>query len=135
MIRNAKGEQLKGKVKEITEIDIPDEGIKAGKLMDYTMGFVIEYEYSEQPEFITIEQKMVADGALLPSELKILMKQAGSDAPIMHMMKPSEPETFRFDWDNPMLASDASEEEWNSWFEKQRETTVSLYTSPSPRDS
>lgn len=126
VIRNAKGEQLKGKVKEITEIDIPDEGIKAGKLMDYTMGFVIEYEYSEQPEFITIEQKMVADGALLPSELKILMKQAGSDAPIMHMMKPSEPETFRFDWDNPMLASDASEEEWNSWFEKQRETNLGI---------
>ena len=126
VIRNAAGEQLKGKVKEIIEIQIPDEGIEAGSLMKFTMGFVIEYDYKEPPEFITIEQKMVADGALLPSELKVLMKQAGSDAPMTKMMKPSEPETFRFDWDNPILTAEASEAEWESWFEEQREKNLGI---------
>ncbi|MFK7768544.1 MAG: hypothetical protein AB8B55_15080 [Mariniblastus sp.] len=126
VIRNAAGVQLKGKVKEIIEIEIPDEGIKAGSLMSFTMGFVIEYEYAEPPEFVTIEQKMVADGALLPSELKILMKQAGSDAPMTKMMKPSEPETFRFDWDSPILTSEASEAEWESWFQEQRKKNLGI---------
>jgi hypothetical protein len=69
---------------------------------------------------------MVADGALLPSELKILLKQAGSDTPYAHMMKPGVPQTFRFDWDSPLLASDAAQEDWESWFTEQREKTLGI---------
>ncbi|MDB4386481.1 hypothetical protein N9Z47_03860, partial [bacterium] len=71
-------------------------------------------------------QNMVAEGALLPSELKILLKQAGSDTPYMHMMKPGAPETFRFDWDKPILSTDASEKEWEVWFEEQREKNLGI---------
>lgn len=125
-IRNAAGELLKPKLKEIIHIEIPEEGIKAGHLMNYTMGFVFEFDYEDPPEFITVQQNMVAEGALLPSELKILLKQAGSDAPYIHMMKPSVPETFRFDWDNPVLTNKASDEEWESWFEEQRKKTLGI---------
>ncbi|MCH2178282.1 MAG: hypothetical protein MK106_05700 [Mariniblastus sp.] len=122
----ANGNQLSGKVVEITQFEIPDEGIRQGQLMNYTMGFVLEYEFDEPPEFLTIVQKMVAEGMLLPSELKVMLKQAGSDQPFMKMMKPDQPETFRFDWEDPALQSDASDEDWESWFEKQREKTLGI---------
>jgi len=63
------------------------------------------------PEFITIQQNMVAEGALLPSEFRVLLKQSGSDKPYAKMLKPLEAETFRFDWDNPALNEDDSQEE------------------------
>ncbi len=120
------GKKLEPKITEVIEFEIPDEGIHQGQLMNYTMGFVLEYEYNTPPEFITINQKMVAEGMLLPSELKILLKQAGSDQPFMRMMKPDKPETFRFDWNAPLLNSDASEKDWKDWFEAQRETTLGI---------
>ena len=123
---DASGKKLKAKVIEIVDFDIPDEGIRAGTLMNYQMGFVLEFKYETPPEFLTINQRMVADGQLLPSELKILLKQAGSDTPYVHMMKPSQPETFRFDWDKPALSSDASEKEWEEWFSEQREKTLGI---------
>ena len=125
-IRNAAGDLIPAKVTEIVDIQIPDDGIRAGTLMNYQMGFELEFKYEEPPEFITIEQKMIADGALLPSELKILMKQAGSDTPYLHMMKPEQPETFRFDWDKPILSKEASEKEWEEWFEEQRTKTLGI---------
>lgn len=125
-IRDANGELMVPKITEVLDIEIPDEGIKAGTLMNYAMGFVIEFNYRQPPEFITVQQDMVADGALLPSELKILLKQAGSDTPYMHMMKPAMPETFRFDWDKPILSTDASEKEWEEWFEEQREKNLGI---------
>jgi hypothetical protein len=125
-IRDSDGNLFKPKVTEIIDIEIPDEGIKAGMLMNYPMGFEIEFKYDRPPEFITVQQNMVAEGALLPSELKILLKQAGSDTPYMHMMKPGAPETFRFDWDKPILSTDASEKEWEVWFEEQREKNLGI---------
>ncbi len=125
-IRNAEGELLPARVTEVIEFEIPEEGIRSGTLMNYQMGFVLEFEYDQPPEFITIEQEMVAEGALLPSEFKILLKQAGSDTPYMHMMKPKQPETFRFDWDKPILSTEASEKEWEEWFAEQREKTLGI---------
>ena len=125
-IRDAEGELMTPKIMEIIDIEIPDAGIKAGQLMNYTMGFVIEFKYKKSPEFITIEQNMIAEGALLPSELKVLLKQAGSDTPYMHMFKPTVPETFQFDWDNPILSKDASDQEWEEWFEDQREKNLGI---------
>lgn len=125
-ILDLSGEPIDAKVTQIIEFEIPDGGIKAGQLMQYLMGFVLEYEHSNPPEFLTFRQNMVADGALLPSELKILLKQAGSDTPYTHMMKPGVPQTFRFDWDSPLLAPDAAQEDWESWFTDQREKTLGI---------
>ena len=125
-ILDSTGEPIRAKVTQIMEFDVPEDGIKAGQLMQYVMGFVFEYEHVSPPEFLTFRQNMVADGALLPSELQILLKQAGSDTPYTHMMKPGVPQTFRFDWDSPLLASDAAQEDWESWFADQREKTLGI---------
>ena len=125
-IRDANGELMTPRITEIIDIEIPDIGIKSGDLMNYTMGFVLEFKYKTPPEFITIEQNMIAEGALLPSELKVLLKQAGSDTPYMHMFKPTMPETFQFDWDKPIFSQDASEEEQEEWFKDQREKNLGI---------
>jgi len=86
----------------------------------------LTYKYDKAPEFITIQQNMVAEGALLPSEFRVLLKQSGSDKPYAKMLKPLEAETFRFDWDNPALNEDDSQEEWEAWFAVQREKTLGI---------
>ncbi len=125
-IRNVDGELLKPKISEVVDVHIPDGGIPAGSLMQHQLTFVFDYKYDKAPEFITIQQNMVAEGALLPSEFRVLLKQSGSDRPFAKMLKPLEPATFRFDWDSPALNDDDSEEDWEKWFEEQREKTLGI---------
>ena len=125
LIMDAAGEVLKGTVTDVKGFEIPPEGIEAGKLMNYTMGYVIEYSYDKAPEFITIEQRMVADGALLPTELKVLIKQAGSELPLEKMMKPEIPETFQFSWEGVPQESDDIEV-WDKWLDEQREKNFGI---------
>ena len=120
------GKKAPAKIVDVVPFEIPEEGIRQGTLMNYAMSFALEYAFDEAPEFITINQRMVGEGMILPSELRILLKQSGSNQPYMHMMKPDKPETFRFDWDNPVLNSDASEEDWEKWFEDQRQKTLGI---------
>ena len=125
-IRDVNGELLKPKISEIVDAEIPAGGIPDTKLMDYQLEFVFDYKYDKAPEFITIQQNMVAEGALLPSEFRVLLKQSGSDKPYAKMLKPLEAETFRFDWDNPALNEEDSQEEWEAWFAVQREKTLGI---------
>ena len=125
-ILDANGELLTPTISEITDVEIPEGGIPAGKLMEYQLGFVFDYKYDVAPEFLTFQQNMVAEGALLPSEFSVLLKQAGSDKPFKRMLKPLEPATFRFDWDDPALNEDDSIEDWEKWAEVQREKTLGI---------
>lgn len=125
-IRDVAGKRLKPEITEIVNVKIPEAGIPAGKLMEYTMEFVLEFDYKTAPEFVTIQQDMIAEGALLPSEFHVLLKQAGSDTPYSKTLKPQSPETFRFDWDNPILNEGDSKDDWKKWFETQREKTLGI---------
>lgn len=122
----ADGNKFAANIIEVKDFEIPEGRVRQGELMKHTIGIVLEFKYDKAPEFLTINQQVIADGLLLPSELKILIKQAGSDEPFFHMMKPDQPETFRFDWSKPAPASDASEEAWSSWFNEQREKTLGI---------
>lgn len=126
IVRDKDGVQLPAKVTNITGVEIPGAGIKSGTLMEYTMAFELEIEYDGAPEFLTLEQQMVAEGALLPSELKVIVKQSGAENSYRKMMKPGIPETFRFDWDNPPLSPEASKEEWDNWFDSQEEQALGI---------
>lgn len=120
------GEVIAAKITGVVNPDLPEDGAEAGTLMQYTLGYEFELKYDKPPEFLTIVQEMVAEGQLLPSELQVLLKQAGSKTPYRKMLKPSTPETFRFDWDRPPLSQKDSKEEWDSWFDKQREDTLGI---------
>ena len=123
----ADGNRFAGKVVEIIDFELPEgTKVRAGELMQHTIGIILEYKYEQPPEFLTVNQQVVSEGDLLPSELKILLKQEGSEEPYFHMMKPDQPETFRFDWSKPAPDSDATEEEWSTWFEEQRQQTLGI---------
>ena len=119
------GEQLKAKITNIGPFEIPETGIEQGSLMNYSLNYEFEFKYDEPPQFLTINQKLVAEGMILPSELEISLKQSGGEE-IFHMMKPEAPEIFRFDWDRPPLSADATEEERNQHFAKEREQTLGI---------
>jgi len=120
------GQLLKPNITGIVHMEIPEQGIRAGELMNYSLGYQVEFSYDKPPEFLTMQQNMIGEGYLLPSELKVLLRQAGSDTPYLQMIKPQMPETFRFDWSKPVLAGDASEEDWQAWFDEQREATLGI---------
>ena len=120
------GARIEAKITEIQDIDLPAEGVRQGELMNYRLGYVLEFAYDQPPDFLTIKQMIVGQGLLLPSEVKVLLKQEGSDTPYLQMLKPDSPETFRFDWTNPVLSKDATEAEWGEWFEQQREQTLGI---------
>ena len=120
------GSKYKAKVVEIVDFEIPEGQVRQGELMKHTIGIVLEFSYDKAPDFLTISQHVVAEDLLLPSELKILLKQEGSEEPYFHMMKPDQPETFRFDWDKPLPDSESSDKEWESWFAQQREKTLGI---------
>jgi hypothetical protein len=123
---NSDGERIAGKITEVMDLELPEQGVRQGELMNYRLGYELVFGYDQPPEFLTIKQMIVAQGLLLPSEVKVLLKQEGSDTPYLQMLKPDAPETFRFDWTNPVLSKDASEKEWNEWFEEQREQTLGI---------
>lgn len=126
LIMDANGDPYKGIVTNIKGFEVPDEGIAAGQLMNFTMSYVIEYKFETPPEFITVEQKMIAEGALLPTELDLKGKQAGSDASFGKIMKPEMPETYQFDWENVPPDTEAGDEVWEQWLEKQREKNLGI---------
>lgn len=120
------GARLKEQIVEITPPEIPPEGMRQNDMMNSFCAFQFEYPLESPTEFLTINQKMLGEGYLFPTEFKLLLKQAGSDQPYLHMLKADIPETFRFDWENPALASSDSDEDWQAWFEKQREATLGI---------
>ncbi len=124
-IFDASGARLDGKIVEYDAFDIPPEGLISGQLMQHTIGYRVEYAYDQAPEYLTFQHEIVDENFLYPSELKMLVKQAGSDAPYAANVKPQTPETIRFDWDRP-LQREASGEELRDWFDEQREKTLGI---------
>lgn len=128
-IRDSSGQLLKPKVNDIVGIELPEgeeTQIFDGELMQYQIGYVFSFSHETPPEFLTFQQDVVDDDYLYPAEVKLLLKQAGSETKYMKVMKPGEPETIRFDWDRPPLSEEASEKEWSEWFDEQREKTLGI---------
>lgn len=120
------GEKLTPRITDIRPLEIPEGGFKAGELVEYKLNYTLEYKYDEPPEFLTITQNLIAEGAVLPSEVKVVLKQTGSDEPMLQVLKPAAPQIFRFDWTRPPLTSDLNEEDRQKWFEEQREKTLGI---------
>ena len=101
---NAAGEKLIPKVTNIgpfkqamtKETGMPAEGIEDGRLMDYVINYELEYKYDSPPDFLTVTQNLMAEGVLLPSELQIVIRQAGGEEELC-MIKPETPRVFSFD--------------------------------------
>lgn len=127
IIRNVAGEKIPGRLVNLREFEIPEEGIHVGDLMNYSLTYQFEFDLEEPPEFLTFEQNIADANFIYPSEMKLAIKQAGSEAIYAENLKPGKPHTPpRFDWSNPPLSEDASQSEWDAWTARQREESLGI---------
>ena len=125
-LRNATGDVFKGSVTDVQRFEIPDEGIPVDDLMLHTATYELEYPFSEPPEFLTLQQDISDENFIFPSEMKLTLHQAGTEMTYTESLKPGTAETLRFDWDQQQLTDESSDEDWDAWFEKQREATLGI---------
>ena len=72
---------------------------------EFSMGFVLEIDYEVPPEFITVQQRHGRRWSAIALGAEDSLETGWRDTPYIHMMKPTTPETFRFDWDQPILST------------------------------
>ena len=125
-LRDAKGDAFKGSVTDVQRFEIPEEGIPVDDLMLHTATYELEYPFAEPPEFLTLQQDISDENFIFPSEMKLTLHQAGTEMTYTESLKPGAAETLRFDWDQQQLNDDSSDEDWEAWFEKQREATLGI---------
>ena len=124
-LRNAKGELLAGQVTDLKPFTIPAEGIPSNEMMMHTAVYEIEHTFTEPPEFLTIQQDIADENFIIPSEMSLHVHQAGTALNFSERLLPGTSTTIRFDWEQT-LAENASDQEWDLWFEKQREKTLGI---------
>jgi len=126
LVRDINGEKLEGKVVSVDDSSIKPQGVAMTDLMQFTLVFQIEYALVTPPEFLTFSQQLVDSNAGFPAMVQFNLKQEGSETPYAISMKPREPQTIRFNWDQPPLAPDASESDWQKWLKERREETLGI---------
>lgn len=119
------GDRLKGKIVEKPTWKIPEEGLDSGRLIDYMLDFTFEYSYDEPPEYLTFQNYIIDYNFALPSEVKLVVKQAGSNFPFADILKIKDPRTFQFDWDQP-FDNHLTGDELREWFDNMREKTLGI---------
>ena len=124
-IYDSEGNRLEGKVTEMPNWEIPAEGVASGRLIDYMLDFTLEYQLQEPPEYLTFQNYIIDYNFALPSEVKLLVKQAGSDVPYAEVLKIKQPKTVRFDWDKP-LQNHLTGQQLREWFDETREKTLGI---------
>jgi hypothetical protein len=124
-LRDANGELYKGQITDMKPFEIPADGIAATDMMQHTATYEIEVPFATPPEFLTIQQDITDANSIVPSEMSLNIHQAGTGLNFTERLLPGGSTTVRFDWKQE-LAEDASDEEWDSWFEKQREATLGI---------
>lgn len=124
-LRDASGEKVPAQVTDLKPFEIPADGIPSADMMKHTAVYEIEHTFASPPEFLTIQQDLADENFIIPSEMSLQVKQAGSALNFSERLLPGTSTTVRFDWENT-LSEDASDQDWERWFEKQREKTLGI---------
>lgn len=132
IVRDADGVQIKPTFRNLDPFELPDAGVPAGDLMKYPGYYEIEYRYDQPPEFLTFEQNIIDELTLLPSEVKLAVRQAGVQTGQGFVLTPGTPGTARFDWSRPPVSVQASDEEWKKFREIQVEDMLGITSYSSP---
>ncbi|GIW78332.1 MAG: hypothetical protein KatS3mg105_0139 [Gemmatales bacterium] len=120
VIRDIFGERIDGRIVRVKEFDIKPAGVPLAELMAHKLTYEIQYELPAPPEFLTFSQHLVDKDKIVPSVMNLVVKQEKGGVPHTFELKPGEPETLRFDWNNPPLSPEASDEERKKWLESQK---------------
>lgn len=124
-VRDVNGELIPGQITDLKPFEIAADGIPVSEMMQHTATYEIEYPFATPPEFLTLQQDISDPNFIVPSEMSLNVHQAGSALNAAERLLPGGSTTLRFDWEQT-LSEDASDEEWKTWFEKQREATLGI---------
>lgn len=124
-LRDAEGNLIPSRVTDLEPFEIPEKGIPEEDLMLYQATYELEFPFDSPPEFLTFQQDITDENYILPSEMKVAIHQTGTGNVIAGTLQPAGAVTHRFDWD-ALLAPEASDEEYESWLEKQRQDTLGI---------
>ena len=124
-VRDAAGEAIKGQVTDLKPFEIPADGIPTSEMMKHTATYELEFPFASPPEFLTIQQDISDPNFIVPSEMSLNVHQSGTALNFSERLQPGGSTTIRFDWQQS-LSEDATDAEWDSWFEKQREATLGI---------
>ena len=121
LIRDLAGEQLNGRVVNVQDEEVPADGVPLSDLMAHQVVFELEYDLSAPPEFLTFSQRFTDQEGMLPSEMKLIVKQENALESETAQLRPDDLETIRFNWNLPPLSAEASQAERENWAVKQQE--------------
>lgn len=105
---------------------IPEEGVSLAELMAHKLTFEMQYHCDSPPEFLTFEQQFADEGGVLLSEMQLQVRQENAGDTISKALVPNTPETIRFDWTNPPLSKDVSQQERERWANQQQHETLGI---------
>ena len=125
-LRDAVGELYSGQVVDVQPFEIPEDGIIVDDLMLHSAVYELEFPFESPPEFLTLQQDISDENYIFPSEMKLTLHQAESELTYTENLKPGAATTLRFDWDLTQPGNDSSDEDWEKWFEAQREETLGI---------
>ncbi len=125
-IRDVAGRRLEGRVVGVKPFDMDERGVPLAELMAHTTEFELQYELPSPPEFLTFSQHFTDETVTLPSEMTLVLKQENSAAAEKFVLRPNEPNTVRFSWDNPPLSPEASRDEQQQWLARQKQETLGI---------
>ncbi|MEM7010282.1 MAG: hypothetical protein AAF585_02260 [Verrucomicrobiota bacterium] len=125
-IRDAAGEPLKLLEVSLKSMSELGDGVALVDLMAHDTTFELRYELNSQPNYLTFAQEFTGASDLLPAEMVLQVKQENAGIPHSVMLMPERPETVRFNWENPALSTEASDEEWEKWYEEQKQQTLGI---------
>jgi hypothetical protein len=126
VIRDVAGEVVSGRIVGVQEFEMPTEGVSLAELMAHSLTFELQYEFPAAPEFLTFRQRFTDDEGVLPSEMKLVLKQENAQDTHTAELRPDDVEIVRLSWDLPPLSLEASEEEREQWVSKQKEETLGI---------
>ncbi len=126
VIRDVAGEVVSGRIVGVQQFDMPDEGVPLAELMAHSLTFELQYEFPAPPEFLTITQRFTDDEGILPSEMRLVLKQENAGGTHMAELRPDDVEIVRLSWDLPPLSAEASAEEREKWVTKQKVETLGI---------
>lgn len=125
-IRDVSGVALEGRVVGIRDFEMPAEGVALAELMAHTLTFEIQYELNKPPEFLTFGQEFTDAERVIPSEMKLVLKQENAGTVHSAELRPGDIETVRLSWTNPPLSPEASAEEREEWLQREKEETLGI---------
>lgn len=126
VIRDVDGKPLQGRIVGVKDAALPADGVPLADLMAHKLSFEFEYALEKAPEFLTFSQHLVDRDMLVPAEMNLVIKQENAGSPFGAFLQPHQPEIVRFSWENPPLSPEASEAEWDQWYQKQKEETLGI---------